>query len=94
VDPLEGLINLLGAATAAVCTVLLYRGYWRTGARLLWWSAVCFLALATENAILFFDKNPNFVVPATPETLVLVRQAIATFGIVCLIYSLVWETER
>jgi hypothetical protein len=90
----EGLINLFGAVTALVCLVLLYRHYWRTGVRLLWWSSLCFLALAVENAVLFFDKNPNFVIPLQDTSVVVViRQSIASLGIACLIYSLVWETE-
>jgi hypothetical protein len=89
----EGLINLFGAVTALVCLVLLYRHYWRTGVRLLWWAGLCFLALAIENAILFFDKNPNFVIRMDSATLVAIRQSIAALGIACLIFSLVWETE-
>jgi hypothetical protein len=87
----EGLVNLLGALTALACTVLLYRGYWRTGVRLLAWSGLCFLALALENAILFFDR---FVIPdVTLAYLVLIRQSIAAIGIACLIFSLTWETD-
>jgi hypothetical protein len=89
----EGLINFIGAVTALVCLVLLYRHYWRTGVRLLWWSGLCFLALAVENAVLFFDRNPNFAVPLQGASLTAIRQSIAALGIACLIYSLVWETE-
>jgi hypothetical protein len=86
-----GLVNLLGALTALACAVLLYRGYWRSGVRLLAWSALCFLALALENSILFFDR---FVIPeVTLAYLVLIRQSVATLGIACLIFSLVWEAE-
>jgi hypothetical protein len=87
----EGLINIFGAVTAVVCSALLYRGYWRTGVRLLAWSALCFLALGVENAILFVDR---YVYPEIELVLlVLIRQAIATVGVACLTYSLVWETE-
>ncbi len=88
---MEGSINLFGALTALACAVMLYRGYWRTGVRLLAWSSLCFLALAVENAILFFDR---FFIPNIHlDYLVLLRQSIAVLGIACLTYSLVWETE-
>ena len=86
-----GLINILGALTALACAAMLYRGYWRTGVRLLAWSALCFLALAVENAVLYFDRS---VIPDVQLFyLVLIRQSIAAVGIACLTFSLVWETE-
>jgi hypothetical protein len=86
-----GFINVLGALTALACAVMLYRGYWRTGVRLLAWSALCFLALAVENGVLYFDRS---VIPdEQPYYLVLVRQAVAAAGIACLAFSLIWETE-
>jgi hypothetical protein len=85
---LEGLVNVLGAVTALVCAVLLYRGYRRMGVRLLWWSALCFLVLSVENLILFLDL---FIVPNT--NLVLLRQSIGAGGVACLVFGLVWGTE-
>jgi hypothetical protein len=88
---MEGLVNLLGVVTALVCAALLYRGYRRTGVRLLAWSALCFVMLSAENAILFYDL---FVIPEIElPRLVVFRQAVAAVGIACLTYSLVWESE-
>jgi hypothetical protein len=84
----EGLVNILGAVIALLCAVLLYRGYWRTGARLLGWSAACFFGMALESAILFVDL---FVYPDV--NLTLFRQSMAAAGIVCLIVGLVWESK-
>lgn len=85
---MEGLVNILGAATALVCAALLYRGYRGSRARLLLWSVLCFLALSLESALVFIDR---FIVPEV--SLSLARQLIAIFGIACLIYGLVWDSD-
>jgi hypothetical protein len=41
--------------TAAACALLLARTYWRTGMRLLLWSALCFLFLAANSVIVIVD---------------------------------------
>lgn len=41
--------------TCLACMVLLFRGYRRTGLRLLFWSALCFVGLSVSNVLLFFD---------------------------------------
>jgi hypothetical protein len=37
--------------------VLLFRGYLRTGLRLLFWSALCFVFLSVNNVLLFLDMT-------------------------------------
>ena len=44
-DSVEGLFYLLCAATALTCSVLLFRGFRRSGTRLLLWCALFFLSL-------------------------------------------------
>jgi hypothetical protein len=82
----EVVINVLSVLIALACSVLLYRGYRRTGARLLWWSAICFFGLSLENVVLFIDLN---IVPQVD--LILVRQSIAAAAIASLTFGLVWE---
>jgi hypothetical protein len=78
---------LLCTATALACAALLWRGYRRNGVRLLFWSAVCFLGLTLENAILFIDR-----ILVGPEVdLSLVRLSAAIVGVAALLYGLVWE---
>ena len=48
----------LCAATTAACVILLSRGYKRTGARLLLWSAVFFVLIKAENMI-FLEEQFN-----------------------------------
>jgi hypothetical protein len=83
---MEGIVYLLCAGAAAACAVLLFRGYRRSRARLLIWSAVCFTALSIENLILFVDL---IVVPATDISAL--RLAAGLVGVVALLYGLVWE---
>ena len=85
---MEGAVYLLCAATALACSVLLFRGYARTGARLLLWCGLFFLALTVENVILFLDV---IVFPATD--LLPARRAVGLFGVGVLVYGLVWEVR-
>ena len=41
--------------TSAACALLLGRSYFKTRARLLLWSALCFVGLSLNNVLLFFD---------------------------------------
>jgi hypothetical protein len=69
--------------------VLLFRGYARTGVRLLLWSGLCFIFLTTNNVLLFFDT----VVWPTQVDLRLYRLGAAIAGVACLLYAFIWEAE-
>jgi hypothetical protein len=82
-------VYLLSAATSLLCAVLLLRGYFANGARLLLWSGLCFVALTIDNTILFID-----LVVLGPETsLALARKLTSLTGLVLLIYGLVWDVK-
>ena len=85
---MEPVLNLAGALIAFLCAILLYRGYRRSSARLLMWSAVCFFGWAIENVVLFIDRN---VVPDID--LMLVRHFIGALAISCLVIGLILESE-
>jgi hypothetical protein len=69
------------------CAVLLWRGYRNSGAKLLFWSSLCFFSLALNNALLIVDKN-------TPDTdLSLIRTMPVLLGIAALLYGLIWKAE-
>lgn len=84
-------VYILCAATSLACAVLLARGYTRSRARFLLWSSLCFLALAVNNAMLFFDK----VIYAGVDmpSLALVRTGVAVVGLALLVYGLIWDAE-
>jgi hypothetical protein len=81
-------VYLSAAVLSALCGALLFRGYRRSRVRLLLWSAVCFIGLAANNALLFVDL---VVVPELVD-LSLVRLLTALVGMGLLVYSLVWES--
>jgi hypothetical protein len=79
----------LAALTCLACTVLLFRGYARSGMRLLLWSALCFVFLSVNNLLLFFDLI------VFPESVDLRpwRLAAAFIGMVFLLYGFIFESD-
>ncbi len=82
------LVYILCAATSMVCALLLLRGYRRSRVRLLLWSAVCFLGLALNNALLVIDLRMG-----TAIDLSVWRMIPAIIGAGALLYALVWEAQ-
>ncbi|HYR27332.1 MAG TPA: DUF5985 family protein [Thermoanaerobaculia bacterium] len=82
------IVYILCAATSAVCAGLLVRGYRRSGARLLFWSALCFIGLAVNNLVLIIDVR---IVP--DMDLATFRLLPALAGVILLVYGLIWETR-
>ena len=81
-------VYLLCALTSATCALLLWRGWRRTGVRLLFYSGLCFVWLALNNAMLFIDL---VLVPGID--LSLVRSATTVVGAATLLYGLVWDVS-
>jgi hypothetical protein len=79
-------VYVLSALTSIACTVLLFRGWRRTGTRLLFWSGWCFAGLAANNVLLFLDQ-----VVVTGVDLALGRSLSALVGLSLLVYGLIWE---
>ena len=80
---------LLAALTSFACKALLFRGYARTGVRLLLWSALCFIFLTANNVLLFVE---TIVFPMQVD-LRLYRLGTALAGVACLLYAFIWEAE-
>ena len=81
-------LYLLSLITCMACTVLLMREYFRTRARLLLWSTLCFSALSINNALLFAD-----LVMLPDNDLRVARGVAALIGMGFLLYGFIWETE-
>jgi hypothetical protein len=81
-------IYLLCLATAVACCLLLLRGYLRSGARLLLWSAVCFGFLALHASIVTVEL---LIIPGTD--LQALRHVASLAAASSLIVGLVWEAE-
>ena len=88
-DSFKVVLYLLAALTSISCMVLLFRGYARSGARLLLWSALCFVGLSVNNVLLFFD----FVIFPTQVDLRPWRLVAALAGVLFLLYAFIWEAE-
>jgi hypothetical protein len=85
---MSGFVFILCAATAAACSVLLLRGYRRSGVRLLLWSGLCFAGLAAENAVLYAD-----LVVLPDWDLMVARRLIGVVSVFLLVLGLVSDTE-
>lgn len=86
---METAVYVLCALTGVVCAVLLTQSFRRTGARLLFWAALCFTGLALNNIVLFVDK-----VVAPDVDLSVWRTLPAFLGVAALVYGLIWEADR
>ena len=82
-------VYVLCALTSLLCAGLLLRGYWKSGARLLLWSGLCFVGLTINNLILVADK---VIVPHID--LSLYRTSVALIAMTVLLYGLIWDAER
>jgi hypothetical protein len=81
-------VYLLCFLTSAACALLLARSYRRTGARLLFWSALCFLFLAVNNLVVIFDL---LLFPEVDFRLVRYLLALAAVGV--LLFGFIWDVE-
>ena len=82
-------IYLLCAATSLVAAFMLFRYYLRRRTPLLLWSFIAFLGLATNNVLVFVD-----LVVYPTINLSLPRAVAGAFGMLALVYGLIWEAER
>jgi hypothetical protein len=83
------LVYILCALTSIGCAVLLLRSYAKSGARLLFWSGLCFVCLGLSNVILFLD----LVVTGPATDLSVYRTATTLIGVVMLLYGLISEAS-
>lgn len=86
---MAALIYSLCALTSITCLVLLWRSWRASGARLLFWSAMCFGALSVNNVLLVVDR----VVLPTQVDLGLWRLVWALAAVLLLLFGLIWEDD-
>ena len=82
-------VYVLCFLTSSACAFLLARNYLRTGARLLLWSALCFLLLAGNNLVVFVDL---LVLPQV--NLGVLRLALSLAAVIVLLFGFVWDLEE
>jgi hypothetical protein len=81
-------VYVLCALTSIICALLLFRGFRRTGTRLLFWSAWSFVWLALNNLLLFV----HLILVPTMD-LGILRAATAFIGLMVLVFGLIWESR-
>lgn len=86
---MAALIYSLCALTSIACMVLLWRSWRASGARLLFWAAMCFGALSVNNVLLVVDR----VVLPTQVDLATWRLVWALAAVLLLLFGLVWEED-
>ena len=84
------IVYVLCFLTSAACAWMLGRSYFRSGTRLLLWSAVCFLFLAVNNLLLVLD----LVVWPDDVDLRIPRLLLSLAAVLSLIWGFVWEAEE
>ncbi len=85
---LPAAVYVLCFVTSATCAWLLARGYGRTKARLLLWSALCFVLLAANNLLVIVD-----LLIITDRTFRLERLIIMLAAVAVLLIGFVWDLE-
>jgi hypothetical protein len=81
-------VYVLCLAASLLCTYLLFRSYRRSGAKLLLWTALCFVFLAVNNLSLVGDL---LVFPDV--NLLWLRQLSSLGAVAVLICGFVWEAD-
>jgi len=82
------IVYVLCTITSIICLVLLIRQYVRTPNRLLFWTGICFAALAVNNVLLFVDL---VLFPGTAIDLSMWRTCSALVGLTALVYGFILE---
>jgi hypothetical protein len=88
-DLFPTLVYVLCFLTSSACAFLLGRNYARTQARLLLWSALCFVLLAFNNLTVILDL---LVLPDV--NLQILRLVFALSAACVLLFGLIWDLEE
>lgn len=88
---MPALVYALSAATSILCTIMLLRGYFKSGVRLLLWSGLCFLGLALDNVFLYADEILFHDV--SHMVLTLGRRLPGLIAMSLLLFGLIWEAR-
>ncbi len=82
-------VYFLCTLVSLFCCILLFRGYCKSGFRLLLWSSICFLFMTLDNTFLLMDR-----VMFPDLNMVLWRRPFALIGLAFLVYGMVWEDKH
>jgi len=74
--------------TSCLCAFLLVRSYRATRARLLFWSAICFVLLAANSLLVILD-----ILVFPDVDFGLWRPALALAAVAVLLFGFIWDLE-
>lgn len=80
-------IFALCAVASIFVVVLLARAYIQRPSRILFWSAICFVGIALNNIVLFYD----LVILPDEISYAVLRNALLAGSTGVLIYGLIWD---
>jgi hypothetical protein len=86
---IPAIVYVLCGLTSLSCAWLLLRGWRRTGARLLFWSGLCFAGFTANNVMLFIDL---VLLPMSVD-LGIFRNGLNLISGAALLFGLIWEVE-
>lgn len=86
---MAAIIYSLCALTSIWCLVLLWRSWRTSGARLLFWSSLCFAALSVNNVLLVLDR----IVWPVEVDLSMARLVAGLVAVALLLFGLIWEED-
>lgn len=87
-DVFPAAVYTLCFLTSSLCTFLLVRSYLATRARLLFWSAICFLFLAANSLLVILD-----ILVFPDVDFGLWRAALALAAVAILLFGFIWDLE-
>jgi hypothetical protein len=85
---MQSILSIVGGLVAALCAVLLIRGFFRSRQPLLFWSSLCFVGLATTNVLAYFD-----LAAGDPPSMYTLRLVVSAASLLLLVYGLVFRSE-
>jgi hypothetical protein len=88
-ETFKAVLFLIVLLTSFACMLLLFRAYLNSRLRILLWSALCFVGLTLNNALLFVD----LVLLPDSVDLRVYRNVAALVGMLFLIYGFIRESE-
>ena len=89
-DYFPSAVYLLCFLTSSACAWLLARSYRRTGARLLLWSALCFILLGLNNLVVVVD----LVLLPQAVKLQVPRLLLSLAAVSVLLFGFIWDLEE
>jgi hypothetical protein len=87
-DVIPQAVYLLCALTSLACALLLVRGYLHSKARILLWSALCFVFLFLNNVLLYLDIVVFPSVYLSPY-----RDITSLLAAAILVGGLIWDAD-